>query len=135
MNETCGGFCCERFRVRVIGGSDESMSPERIQEFAAIAKERGEDPQMFQQVADMVIYLGKSKLNGNGEVTENESHWYTCKNHDKATGLCKIYEQRPPMCRNFDPANCDFHKCRLHKQALATQVLKYAGETREKEFL
>lgn len=115
MIETCGGYCCERFRIRnYLTSADQSFSLEQIQELA-----EGGSPDI-KKVAAMLVYLGKSKVNGNGLEDEVESHWYTCKHFDTETRLCKDYEERPDMCRNHgDIQGCIFDKCQLKLKNLA----------------
>ena len=111
---SCGGFCCERFRLRIFASSDESMSPEDLHRRAEEASV--DDPNKFRQVDEMLIYLGQSDLNGNGQKDEKQSHWFTCRNFDITTRLCKIYESRPPICRRHgDDQKCDYDKCKLPK--------------------
>lgn len=43
----------------------------------------------------------------------NRPYVYTCKNLDAKTGNCKIYNERPKMCRTFPDGadHCEFKKC------------------------
>lgn len=104
--ETCGGYCCERFHLR------SNATLERVQEDAKMCPDDAE--RRF--VADMLIPLGESTkdLDGNEGVALN---WFTCKHFDTTTRLCKVYEQRPRMCRDFNMwwNPCGMSKCRLPK--------------------
>lgn len=105
MAETCGGYCCERFRFR------NGESPEALKKWA---EDFPNSPDV-QKVVGMVIHLGRSKVDVDGEEGQ-ETHWYTCKNFDTETRLCKIYEQRPQMCRDFNKDwyhACGVKKCKL----------------------
>ena len=103
---TCGGYCCERFHFR------NNDSPADLKAQAA----RSRDPET-KQIAEMVIYLDYSTRDiegGEGHPT----HWYTCKNFDPVTRLCKIYETRPSMCRNYNSKpwqSCGLSCCKLSK--------------------
>ena len=85
MKDKCDGSCCERF---YIGQSQE--------ELAQLAIDYPDDPDS-QEIAKMVILLGPSD-HQEGKVG---GFWYTCKNWDDQTRLCKIYESRPQMCRDY----------------------------------
>jgi Fe-S-cluster containining protein len=64
-------------------------------------------------IAAMVVPLSLAEANdrlerfGTDRMYEDdcEGHVYTCRNFDESTRLCKIYEDRPEMCRAY-PASC-----------------------------
>lgn len=111
--KTCGGFCCERFRIRKPGTNDKSMSLAEILKEAASA--RPWEKEELDKLSTMLIFLDHSYLNGNGEMDHKPSFWFTCKHFDKETRLCKTYETRPSLCRNHGPVQCYYTKCQLPK--------------------
>jgi Fe-S-cluster containining protein len=62
-----------------------------------------------EQIADMVIPLTVAEANTRLERfgsdreygRDSEGYVYTCRNLDERTRLCKIYEERPQMCRDY----------------------------------
>ena len=60
-----------------------------------------------------------------GYATATEQHYWTCSNHDRATGNCAIYDTRPRMCKEYPYGRpCGYIDCtqkdelvqiRLHK--------------------
>jgi Fe-S-cluster containining protein len=104
--ETCGGYCCERFHFR------HGQSLEEIKEDAKRFPEGHE--RHF--IADMLIFIEKDPkdLDGDGTIPVN---WFTCKHFDTTTRLCKVYEQRPSICRDFNSwwNPCGMSKCKLPK--------------------
>lgn len=105
MSVGCGGGCCERFHF----GHGETM--ETVQEKGRLRG--GED----QVIADMLIPLGVSTLDSDGEAGL-PVFWFTCKHFDTTTRLCKIYEQRPSMCRTYNTkwwAPCGLKSCKMPK--------------------
>lgn len=90
--KTCPGLCCEK-----MGGISVTRSRgERIDEaipltLADMDAARGYEPWLG--------YMHDNML----QVVDIVDGWeqYTCRLYDRATARCSIYEQRPPMCRNF----------------------------------
>jgi Fe-S-cluster containining protein len=102
----CGGHCCRRFRFH----KDES--PESIWASYDQAMKQGRlTGHDIHLVAPMLIYLGRSHINGNGGYDEQASHWYSCKHLDTSTGLCTIYEHRPQVCRTHGASELGFAPC------------------------
>lgn len=60
-------------------------------------------------IAEMVIPLSLAEANDRLERfgsdreygRESDGHLYTCRHFDDDTRLCRIYERRPEMCRDF----------------------------------
>lgn len=104
VESPCGGYCCERFHFRT------NDTPEQLKEWVS-------GPGALEankQVVEMVVYLGESTLDADGEEGPSR-HWYTCKHFNRETRLCTIYETRPAMCRNYNtkPWNsCGLKKCK-----------------------
>jgi Fe-S-cluster containining protein len=94
-----------------------SVSPEELDHLFRLKLLGAELPEHTEDV-EMLVYLGKSALNGNYRYDEVESHWYACRYFDKKTRLCQIYERRPKMCRNHGdvPASpCQYDGCTRRK--------------------
>jgi len=74
-------------------------------------------------------------LEENGEITMN---YYTCKNFDIEKRICKIYDQRPKMCRSFG-RGCKYESCgfeakrKLEEEKLISEIL--AKETKRLSFI
>ena len=85
----CSGDCCRSFTLPV--------SPMELafglKKIARGIKTGWTD---FEQIANMVIFL----RNGTSEHGDRQWH-YTCKNLDRATGNCTVYETRPKMCKDY----------------------------------
>jgi Fe-S-cluster containining protein len=55
-----------------------------------------------------------------GFVEPEKGHWYTCRFWDELTGLCRNYESRPEVCREYpygDPCNHDCGYCGGQRRA------------------
>lgn len=104
MDSPCGGYCCEKFYFRY------NQSPEDLK--------NGPKAKEDLQVIEMVIYLGLSDTNVEGDPLQPPRHTYTCKHFDKETRLCKIYETRPSMCRTYNTSavsSCGLKSCKAPK--------------------
>lgn len=78
---TCPGHCCETIY--------QPFDPDRLVEMADTLMDG-------QQVAEMLVPTGE---------ISGSSHHYKCKNWDPDTRLCKIYDDRPTMCRDYPYGN------------------------------
>jgi Fe-S-cluster containining protein len=141
--KTCGGYCCERFQIpnRNYGWYENEEKTYSLEGLKRIVGDgttcRPED----KQILEMVIYLGYSDVNGNGDRDPTKSHWFTCKNFDTVTRLCKIYETRPIMCRSYNEScrqACGYTKCQMPKPVIPKEEFvgkkKYEEEIEEKFF-
>jgi Fe-S-cluster containining protein len=110
---SCNGQCCRRFFLPI--------SPEELKAEAAKEKSHYQEVKF---IADMVIFLGTSELDVNGDPLADRpffprndegkaiGHYYTCKHHDSNTGLCTIYDRRPEMCRRYPYGRkCEYRGC------------------------
>jgi len=110
----CGGKCCELF---VLPGTKEELSALKI------------DERTIKWVRDEIIQLTNDELRQTGMISEKylnqtiyKNRYYRCKLHDKKTGLCTDYDNRPRVCRIFpsNPVNFgtdrDLYECKLSKQ-------------------
>lgn len=86
----CNGSCCERFFLP----AKMNEIWKHYEDFILTGVMKWED---LDKIAPMVIPLDDEGLEGESE----KGYWYTCKHWDQETRLCKIYEQRPQMCRNY----------------------------------
>lgn len=103
---TCPGHCCAAFHLpRTI--SEMRKNPNRIFD--------GE------QIADMIIPLTPKEARERYERFAGKptnafpwkwrGHHFTCKNWDEETRLCRIYEDRPMMCRDYPYGQECQHGC------------------------
>lgn len=76
----CGGSCCERLFY--------PRTPEGLKQDYEDKHKRDED------IVEIYHMLELLELDGIGG-------WYTCLNWDKESKLCKIYDERPQMCRDY----------------------------------
>ena len=92
----CGGRCCQRFHLW--------HPPEVLKKEYEKFLENGSSGLVgIDQVYPMLVYLGEyyyDPIDLNNKI-EKTIHHYTCKHHDKETGLCTIYDQRPAMCSEY----------------------------------
>lgn len=82
MTERCTGHCCRCFPVSSTLDHLRSIAANPGNASAAEAA----------QIADMLIPLGQR---------EDGREMYTCRHHDAETGDCRIYDDRPRMCRDY----------------------------------
>lgn len=124
----CNGHCCEIFFL--------PFTPKQLGSVRKLKKKKGMNIsikgnkainsrsgfQDIQIVAEMVISISPSreKLESHiGESAGKNGNWYTCRNFDKETRNCKIYDSRPRMCRDFpygilaenDKTKCYYKSC------------------------
>lgn len=89
----CTGHCCRSFPL--------NHTIEQLRAYAADtskgnASEAG-------QIADMLIPLG---------ARDDGREMFTCRHHDTETGDCRIYEDRPRMCRDYPYGrSCEHSEC------------------------
>src|SRR5882724_5183165 len=105
---TCNGNCCENF---VLPSSKEMLNRDAQQGKTA----NGSQLEM-KMIANMVIPIQNESFMHEGK----RYFWYTCKNFDKQTRKCTIYEKRPVLCRTYPDhpdqptmtcANCTYNGC------------------------
>lgn len=62
----------------------------------------------------MLVFMFQDNIHPDGDIITNKSnivYHYYCKHHNKKTGNCDIYEERPMMCRTFpDNGFCGYRK-------------------------
>ena len=80
MDYKCTGRCCERL-----------FYPRTPEELKRDYDERHGYDEDIVEIYHMLVLLEEDPLGG----------WYTCSNYDTETKLCKIYKDRPKMCRDF----------------------------------
>jgi Fe-S-cluster containining protein len=137
----CPGYCCRCFIL--------SHGPEEIDEalskdgnelwFKVYSDYRNGvhtvliDRKELEQLKDILIPLGrdpskfdernlpalKDTVNRERRILNTSQCYYSCKEYDWDTHLCKIYENRPKMCRNYPNGNaCEFAGCDEGSSAL-----------------
>jgi Fe-S-cluster containining protein len=135
MGDRCTGHCCERFYL--------PWSPADLERNA---KDHPDDKQL-QQVAGMVIFIEEELKHhtyptGDKVVTDRKN-WYTCKNFNKETRGCNIYETRPKMCSDYPYGHpCQYKDCAWDEGRAGTypihdyhqnmlDAVKYCGMTND----
>jgi Fe-S-cluster containining protein len=86
---SCNGNCCKEFPL--------PLSLEKIKRMFQEGKGTNGTYLEMKMIAKMLISLPKKPVFVNGK----KYFWFTCKNFDKQTKKCMIYEKRPVMCRTF----------------------------------
>lgn len=124
----CTGHCCEMFFL--------PFTPRQLKKLKKLKRKKRMHPYLkgnhvinsrhnyedMDTIMNMVIPISPSreKLNSHiGESASKNGNWYTCKNFDKETRNCKIYNTRPRMCRDFpygilseiDKTKCYYKSC------------------------
>lgn len=89
----CTGHCCRRFPL--------SHTLEQLRAYAADTSKANASEAA--KILDMLISL---------DVREDGREMYTCRHHDTETGDCRIYEDRPRMCRDYPYGkSCEHGEC------------------------
>jgi Fe-S-cluster containining protein len=126
----CEGFCCDDIGLQI--------SPDELQEsYHAWLRETsiGKPPLSMEDISmahnqkglrlwneiyliyPMLEFLYHDHIHPDGEIDFSKEkdiriiYHYRCKHHNKKTGDCDIYEERPMMCRTFpDTGYCGYKK-------------------------
>lgn len=122
----CRGFCCDDIGLY--------YAPHELQtsyhRFLSWRKREKEDRPATMSIAEnsevpmwegiwltypMLIFSHQDYIHPDGDVDfENEGrkvYHYSCKHHNKKTGDCDIYEERPMLCRTFpNDGLCKYRK-------------------------
>jgi len=117
----CNGDCCVAFRV-----------PYTLEQLAT--GDVGEkDAAEAAQLAEMLVPLTVEQANQRrldfveGVVPtfdqSDEGHLFMCSNWNEDTRLCEIYEDRPPMCRDFPYAKPCRYGCSCAGEPPAPEVI------------
>lgn len=93
------------------------------------------------QIADMLIpltpkeareryerFAGAEAVVPSGFKWKYRGHHFTCKNWDEETRLCRIYEDRPTMCRDYPYGQECQHGCGLVGGCSTAQRMKLREE-------
>src|SRR5277367_6448995 len=83
---SCTGKCCSRFYMPIKG---EALA--KIPMINGTVEEAN-------FIKDMVIFIEDYPI---VDGVEDPGAYYTCRHWDTQTRLCKAYEQRPSMCKDF----------------------------------
>ena len=130
----CPGYCCRCF-ILPYGPEELDQALSQKEDVVLIRlysyylngpRDVAFDKKELEQLKDILIPLGKDpskfdeknlpelKDKGNREkgVLDTLQYYYTCKEYDWDTHLCRIYETRPVMCRRY-PNNrpCEYEGC------------------------
>lgn len=126
----CTGHCCKRFLLPYSMEELQRMRQSIIDKKDFSLLDNGEkrfnphNTEELMKVTGMVIFLGKSKLDPDGNSTEKECNYYTCKHFDEKSGNCMNYENRPRMCSDYPYG----HKCLYKSCTLKTEVVEIDKE-------
>lgn len=97
--QSCDGDCCVAFRVPYtieqladadVGDQDKAEALDLAAMLIPLTVEQANDRQNQ--------YVRGSKT---GFTDYDEGFLYKCRHWDEETRLCRIYDDRPPMCRTF----------------------------------
>lgn len=118
------GKCCENFAVPVSPEELEAsylswLAQDRdLKMMKMDTKNRLNDRQTIWQeiylLYPMMEYLYSDNTHPNGNITTEHKIWhhYRCRFHNNISGLCKIYDIRPRMCRTFPECEpCKYEGC------------------------
>lgn len=112
----CTGHCCERFTLPFT--SIEEMREQHAQriESGGVGFQDGDF------ILDMLIKLPEQDTDVDGAPLKPDDatrhRFYTCRHHDKATGNCTVYEQRPRMCSGYPyKKECRYQGCQRTSDA------------------
>jgi Fe-S-cluster containining protein len=121
----CKGFCCDDIGLS-ISPDDLQISYHKWADDEPVAK--GIELKMSSNsivkgigkligihlVYPMLVFTHKDNIHPDGDtITEKDNvvYHYYCKHHNKETGDCDIYEERPMICRTFpDNKFCGYRK-------------------------
>lgn len=116
----CSGHCCRAFTIPI---QPETMEKMRI---AVENQEKGEPwpnglwkPNDIHIVATMVRPFGPFHIltpAGDKFRFDSPQAWYSCKHHDAESGDCRIYDERPEMCREHPYGEeCNYVDCTMQQ--------------------
>jgi Fe-S-cluster containining protein len=110
----CGGQCCKRFylpHAPDVFRSDYLRWLTNQNNTVLIKNDHCDNIEAFKYalrfndihiIYPMLIYLGSFDFDpADGRKLNEKVHHYTCAHHDGKTGLCRIYDTRPAMCRDY----------------------------------
>ena len=107
----CTGHCCRLF---TIPASPEDLAEQEARHAALARREAPDGPAYTDgpQIAAMVTYVGwfdRSPVTGG----PGGGHFYSCNNLGE-DGNCRIYDERPSMCREYPYRElCQFQGCTM----------------------
>lgn len=135
----CTGNCCRCFTLNI--------PIETIREYVHRIRQRvpvgplTREENETEMLADMLIPLGYLDHHPDAPAWFNEQklrgHLYTCRHHDRASGDCLVYENRPSMCsRHPYGTACPYNGCtdpeaRLPRPLKSNAAELYATPKRE----
>lgn len=105
--DRCTGQCCEEFHLPLdLKGIHDTVASH------SLISTDSPDYKAWKQIADMVIYLGPRPAPKNPD--DEQFHNYTCKHFDKEARVCRIYDDRPTMCKRHGTFySCNAAGCTL----------------------
>lgn len=121
----CTGDCCKVFSL--------PYTPEQLKE----KFDNNRLDKRDRQVPGMVIYLGQHEKYEGWPTTGLPEHLYTCKNFDRETNNCMVYETRPGMCSDYPyGTRCRYESCTgTHADVLVTRLLYKVRSVRHKTLI
>lgn len=121
----CKGFCCDDIGLSVAPhdlqnayhGWKSFNGKEKRDKFMSLGEHKITVYNDIHLTYPMLVFSHQDEIHPDGEIKyqerENTIYHYSCKHHNKKTGDCDIYEERPIMCRSFpDNGFCGYRKVR-----------------------
>lgn len=113
----CTGHCCRAFTL--------PFTPQGLA--ALVAREAHLPKSEARELAPMLVYLGTFEPQEAearfGHCSSGEHHYWTCRNHDRVTGNCTIYETRPRMCIDYPYGKpCNYIECTSQPEPELVQI-------------
>lgn len=110
----CCGTCCERFTMNITPEqrsksiaaelSDKKFWIDFLDDAYVYRRVIKDEFQSIQFIADMIIER---------PVREDGLRTYTCQHFDIEERICKIYDQRPGLCRRYPDVECHYEGCKF----------------------
>ena len=104
----CPAHCCEMFWINS-SKKKRGYTPDDMRQ-ALRNNHRSRAQAETEKIARMVLALGYRRKPHDGKLT----FMWTCNHFDTETRLCKIYEDRPKMCRDHPgKSECKYGECTM----------------------
>lgn len=112
----CTGHCCRSFNISISQETLDKMRAARSEGRSVSVDFKSQYQGDLDKVADMLIPLGNFVVTPGGDrfrwSDDGDSQWYTCKHHNRETGDCMNYENRPQLCREHPYGRrCNYVDC------------------------
>lgn len=123
----CTGQCCKAFTLSP--GSPEEVHKVLMGNINIDSNSiLGKDSKMTLEMVRYIGFYSNVELRSIAGIdlkdrdNEKKWHFYTCIHHNKETGDCMNYENRPGFCRSFpNERECYYSGCSLNKEEQLNQ--------------